>query len=354
MAPIKCARCDKAPTSKDILVCSACKLTYDIECASVTYARWNLMNPKQRTSWKCSTCCEQALQASKDNNSSVTTRAKTNRPANEAQSDGPARLNEAPVYSEDQMSTLISEIRLLRADIHTIREEMTQFREEMRTEIASCKTNVTKVEQRVNNIEERLLELEGCRSQTIELKATIECLKTEMNDKEQDMLINDVEIVGIPESSGESIEHMICLLATKIGTTLAVTDIAEAYRSGPRRIEASGAQPALPRPIVVRFVRRAVKERVLRAARVRRNMSTTDLELPGKAKSVYMNERLTRENRRIFKKAREEASKRSWKYVWTRFGRIEKQAEGRQAHRLRNDEDFSKVFMDSQLDTEMS
>lgn len=52
----KCAGCQKAFQNRDILKCSSCKLTYDIECANVSYKRYTLMEPRQKSGWICPAC----------------------------------------------------------------------------------------------------------------------------------------------------------------------------------------------------------------------------------------------------------------------------------------------------------
>ncbi|GBP10441.1 hypothetical protein EVAR_70654_1 [Eumeta japonica] len=61
MAPaIECAACYRAPTSKAVLSCSVCKLTYDIKCVSVTFKRFNLIEARYKANWQCPACyCEQ-------------------------------------------------------------------------------------------------------------------------------------------------------------------------------------------------------------------------------------------------------------------------------------------------------
>ena len=84
---------------------------------------------------------------------------------------------------------------------------------------------------------------------------------------------------------------------------------------------------------------------MLRAARVRRNLTTEGLNLPGQTNSIYINERLTKHNRLIFYKAHSLAREHQYKYIWTRDGKIFVcQAQGKSRHHLRTEEDVHRVF----------
>lgn len=102
-----------------------------------------------------------------------------------------------------------------------------------------------------------------------------------------------------------------------------------------------------PRPIVVRLARRALRDQLLKAARVRRGATTEGTDLPGPARKFYMNERLTRTNRLLFRRARELGDHHRWRFIWTRDGKIyARQHSGRDAlrHRIRTEADLNRVF----------
>lgn len=100
-----------------------------------------------------------------------------------------------------------------------------------------------------------------------------------------------------------------------------------------------------PRNISVRFARRATRDALLHAARVRRGLSTNDLGVNGPALRVYVNERLTRTNRQLFYNARQAGSQHRWKYVWTRDGKIYARKEDNiKAERVRYEDDIRRIF----------
>lgn len=75
-----------------------------------------------------------------------------------------------------------------------------------------------------------------------------------------------------------------------------------------------------PRPVVVTFTRRAPRDQMLRAARVRRGLTTDAIDIPGKSRKVFINEHLTKSNRILFSKARSIGHALHFKYIWTSNG----------------------------------
>ncbi|XP_045541400.1 uncharacterized protein LOC123722877 [Papilio machaon] len=176
---------------------------------------------------------------------------------------------------------------------------------------------------------------------------TIADLRIQLNDRDQELLLNDVEIAGLPEERNENVLHLVSVVAVKLGLTLEDRDIVHAERQGAvRRNRGDGeGAPQQPRPLVVRLARRAQRDALLRAARVRRGLTTADMNIAGTPRKFYVNERLTRNNRQLFGKTREAASRLQWKYVWTKGGRIfTRKEEGKAIERISSEEDIKKIF----------
>lgn len=183
---------------------------------------------------------------------------------------------------------------------------------------------------------------------TDDLSAAIAQLRADLNDRDQDLLLNDVEISGIPENDNESCGHILSAVALKLGVTLEERDVVSVGRVGGRRllaVSSEGPRPR-PRPLVLRLARRAIRDQLLRAARVRRGVTTVDLPLPNhEPNRFYLNERLTKTNRSLFGRARELASTHKWRFVWTRDGRIlARKDEGSPVQQLRTQDDIDRVF----------
>lgn len=207
---------------------------------------------------------------------------------------------------------------------------------------------------RMNNVEERVANVEKRLDNNInrEDSAVISKLQAEINQHEQDYILNDLEIAGLPEVKNENPLHLTSLLANKLGVTLDERDIVSAERVGRKILVAENdldkevaATQARPRALVVRLVRRGVRDELLRAARVRRGIDSSGLVSATAPRPVYVNERLSHFNKQLFHKVREESRRLNWKFVWTKNGKIFVRHDHAQtAIRIRDQKDIARVF----------
>ncbi|CAG9563452.1 unnamed protein product [Danaus chrysippus] len=89
------------------------------------------------------------------------------------------------------------------------------------------KGTLSEVCKRVDNVEARLSQLENKTPSVPEshLLEDIANLKTDLNEREKSCLLKDIEISGITERNGENLQHVVGLIARKIGITLEERDI---------------------------------------------------------------------------------------------------------------------------------
>ncbi|XP_028162380.1 uncharacterized protein LOC114354284 [Ostrinia furnacalis] len=254
------------------------------------------------------------------------------------------RLPTIPTENAEYVDTT-SEVKLYLNEMRALRLEITSFRETMSELTSTIKAQ----SKRLDNLESRIDSIEAKMSdskleQVTALEETISQLKSEIRERDQVSLLNDIEITNLPETSNENTTHILLTVAKKLGVDLDERDVVSTERAGPVRAPVEGAAPR-PRPLVARLARRALRDALLRAARVRRGLTTEGMSLPGSPRPYYVNEHLTRFYRQLFHKTREEAKRQNWKYVWTRDGRIfARREQGTPSYRIRSDADIVKVF----------
>ncbi|CAK1588908.1 unnamed protein product [Parnassius mnemosyne] len=104
-----------------------------------------------------------------------------------------------------------------------------------------------------------------------ELEKTVNLLKQELNDRDQEALLSDLEIGHLPEEKGENITHTISVLAVRLGVPLEERDVVFAERVGAAPLSLSvsteGGIAIRARRVVVRLARRSLRDELLRAAR---------------------------------------------------------------------------------------
>ncbi|XP_022824433.1 uncharacterized protein LOC111354968 [Spodoptera litura] len=257
----------------------------------------------------------------------------------------------APPVSLDlahEIRAFREELSALRVDIRELRQENAQFR----AAINGCNERLDAVVHRVDSLEQRFEAKDT--SSYDHLEETIADLKLQLNERDQDLLLNDVIVSGIPESKTENPAHILKTLSLKLGVDLDDRDIVNVERLGMvrRNFIAGSSQHDItehprPRAIAVRLSRRTVRDKLIQAARVRRGLTTADLDLHGQPRRVFVNEHLTRSNAKLFHLAREAGQRSKYKYVWTREGRIYvRKEDGVSAVRIRSHADIRKTFGD--------
>lgn len=233
-------------------------------------------------------------------------------------------------------SEFMGELRSLRDDIHVFRAEL-----------AHAKSSITRCTERLDSLESKIEDLETRAQKNPDLESTVVQLQKDLNDRDQELLASDLEISNLPEKPGENLMHLTLLIATKLSVKLDERDVISASRAGVRRVRAdsAGAPAQLrPRVVVVRLARPDLRDDMLRAARVRRGATTADLGVSDEQRKFYINERLTKLNRRLFHKAREAGKECNWKYVWTKRGRtFVRREQGSPAVQIGCEDDITKL-----------
>ncbi|CAK1590236.1 unnamed protein product [Parnassius mnemosyne] len=326
---VKCGACGRYLQATDGITCGKCDVSYHRGCLNLSE------KTKITASWMCPAC-------------------KNKVPRTGDHSNTPVKCQEVgdciPTHKDIELGL---EIRLFRNELSAMRNELKEVRDNitmLKDTVLACNKNLEEMDCRVTNLE-KLYEDRLIKCDTKILEDTISELRVQLNERDQDLLANDLEISGLPEQKGENPINTVMLCAKKIGLDIDHREIVHAERAGILRAfynNNNSAQKLMstgPRKIVVRMSRRAVRDEFLRCARVRRNKTSDSLGLPGDPCRIYINERLTPVNRKLFGKTREAAKKASWRYTWTKGGQIfVRKEDGKPVTRIRSDTDLSRVF----------
>lgn len=367
---LKCVGCLKTIDDGQYLRCSGCQERYDLLCANVSKEQYvNKMTTLDRNAWQCVLCISKKPKTGNINTPVRSAEDNVNRRRGGAVLTPQEQLDKSALEASGagNLGVTVDEKLLDSWDIQSLIVEFRQFREEMkatRMQMEVLNTTMSKLATRVDACDSRIdqlaarLDILECRANDGPVVAeradgslmeTVLQLKAELNERDQELLCNDIEISCIPELKSEGLPHIVMTLANKLGVTLAEQDIVSVVRVGrlPEPQDNAQSPQPRPRPIVVRLARRSVRDQLMQAARVRRGATTEGTGLSGPPRRFYVNERLTRENRLLFRRAREIGARLNWRFVWTRDGRVyARQHHGVDAprHRLRSEADLARVF----------
>jgi regulator of replication initiation timing len=277
-------------------------------------------------------------------------------------------INDESYISYNAFAALIEQqFNQFRSELYShFTTQLNSFRLEVNSSTNSLLAEIKGLKQKVDSVTGKInaLELENAalKSELAECKSSnspandtqalhekVSRLELQLDERDQATLVNDLEISGVPELKEESTVHIVMALATKIGVRLEEGDIVSADRVGPVREAApsEGSQPARPRPrpLVVRLARRALRDALLKGARVRRGATTEGIGLSDHiATKFHIHDRLTKNNRVLFK-ARERGRSEQWRFIWTKEGRIyARKSESSKVHRIRAETDLDRFF----------
>ncbi|KAJ8721631.1 hypothetical protein PYW07_002406 [Mythimna separata] len=142
---------------------------------------------------------------------------------------------EAALDSTSSATDFATELRLFKEELRSEFRLMHREFLQLRTEMAQLKDSLKASDQRVDTLEARVGSLEQRLEQKVLpdrglLENTIDELRYQLNARDQELLLNDVEVSGVPESKEESALHLVKVLGTKLGVTIDEKDVAGTQR----------------------------------------------------------------------------------------------------------------------------
>lgn len=348
----KCAGCGKFVSSTGVAACGLCPSLYHKGCIGL--ADTATINKD----WGCPECTKKKVRKGDNSCTPVRNVSGSNAQGLDGAPAPPQRTTITREVTrvctprpEELQASVVSDdvvVRGLRQELADCVAEIKEFRREM----GDLRMSFAGINARLDGFEQRLEIVENQRAPASETVAKLECtvlqLQQELNDRDQESLQADLEIGQLPEEKGENILHTVSVLSAKLGVTLEERDVVYAERMGVLQGAAAAGGEARSRRVVVRLARRDLRDRILQAARVRRTLTAADA---GRATAnehhvrIFVNERLSRINRQLFHRVREECRRLQWRFSWTKRGRIyARQADGKPAYPIRSEEDLARVF----------
>lgn len=169
---------------------------------------------------------------------------------------------------------------------------------------------------RLSLIEQRASNNEQYGSDIVELKNKCALLCSELKTRQQwDRLLN-LEIIGVPETNNEDLVKVLTQIAKFVDVIITPNDIEFANRIQPKQ-----SKPGSPRTIIAKLKNRAVKDNILAGIRRFHGITRSDIGMQG-TQRIFVNEHLTLDNKNLYKKCRDLATMRSYKYIWIRNCKI--------------------------------
>lgn len=181
---------------------------------------------------------------------------------------------------------------------------------ELKSSIEFCSNKIDDFEKKLNVYSEKIKLIEP-------IKEKCDAMQIKVEDYEQRSRLNNIEIVGIPEKQNENLLQMVTVQLSKtIQCPIAEQDIDSIHR-----VASYGHSNNKPKNVIVRFVSKLKKDKILACARKFKNLAANNLNF-SETNSVYINDHLSPTNKLLLRKVREAANENNFKYVWVRQCRI--------------------------------
>ncbi|KAL4704558.1 hypothetical protein ACJJTC_012275 [Scirpophaga incertulas] len=248
---VNCGACGNFLSLSGAAVCSICPIKYHRACLAITD------KTQLAKDWICLNCKRQMR---KGDNSQTPVKnlcedSGLEEPAQLSSSAGPAGASAAAASSA--RSPVLTEFRREFAECI---DEMREFRKEM----ALLRESFAAFTLRLDGVERRLEVLERGQSQgdaarVAQLELSISALRQQLNDRDQDALLSDIEVGHLLEEKGENTVHEVMVLAGRLGVPLEARDVVFAERVGARPAEVAGRV----RRVVVRLASRHLRDELM-------------------------------------------------------------------------------------------
>jgi len=189
--------------------------------------------------------------------------------------------------------------------------------------------NYKALQARLDSLEARNASLEA---ENAKLASKLQFCEASLNNLEQNSRREHVEISGIPEAEDENTKEIAIKVGSLIGVDITESDLSvshrlpkQSYRDVVREgSQASSNSSRFRAPnIIVKFVRRELRDRFYKARKFLRDKTIEDLDLGLHSENkIYISENLTQINKDLFKDSLKVRKDLKYKYIWTFYGRI--------------------------------
>lgn len=248
---------------------------------------------------------------------------------------------------DQESSSLIAEMRKMFLSFTVEQDKkLSKIQEsinDIRTQNAEIFKNIEFLSQEHDEFKNRLDKFEAERKEHL---CYISTLENKIDALERKSINTCVELRNISKlkqnETRYDLQDIISLLGSKLSLNIQPSDIKDIYRSY--------TKSETHKPIVVEFTSALMKESLIsnfkkfNKLNTGRRFCTTNIDIVGPARPIYLSELLTRKSKRIFFLARDFAKTHEYSFCWTARGQIYlRKKEGAPQIRVVSEEDLSKL-----------
>jgi len=284
-----CSVCTEDIFQGDDIKCSKCKDYLHFSCGGMRENNFRKMAKVNKEKWCCAKCKSTII------NTSIT------------------QEEDAFVGSNETLSNLTESVKFMSNQFDMFGKQLSEV---------------------LDSIKELKEENKSLKEINFKLNVDIASLSKKINVLEQNAIISNVEIIGVPEQKNENCVEVVENIATKLGVKLSVLNAFRMYSKFSNR----------PTKIIAKLNSPETKKQLMEFAK-KRKLITKHLNENWENGNIYINNELTAFNRDLFYKTRMFAKSNNFKFVWFKDLKIfiEKD-ENSKAYIVHDDLDLSKLL----------
>ncbi|KAI5630900.1 hypothetical protein NE865_16388 [Phthorimaea operculella] len=226
----------------------------------------------------------------------------------------------------EEISTKLTSMKIdLEAKITSMREDITNAIKSdiglLRSEITSTKNKQDELSAEQEKLIERTdrIEIDAAKNsgEISDLKGQIQNLQYDLNLQQQSERAKNIKISCVPEKSREDLKTYVIDIARYVGITITSSDILHITR-----VQSRSKISGRPKSIIAEMSSRLLRDSILSAVRGKKRLTTTDINIAGEPKNIYVNEHLTPSNKYLYLQTRRKANAAKFQFTWVRDGKI--------------------------------
>lgn len=286
MSVSECRKCRvQCETTEELLKCCECNGLFHPGCTKIrTMSKFIKLSEQKKTSWKCDEC----------NVESSSTSSST----------------------RDTENLVLEAIKELNKKMDSHYEELKAKMDENSNSLQKLQESVDEVKKEHESLKKECKEI---REQTCYVSDECHRLQQEVRELQQYTRRENLEIVGIPVTTGEDVYQIIEQVSKTLKVFYSRSEVSVAHRV-PLPARSKSRHPS----IIVRFVSRSSRETWLGAARTARptRLTTKDINPNLPEGHVYINEHLSPYNKLLLSKGKALVKEGKLAFAWAREGKI--------------------------------
>ena len=158
------------------------------------------------------------------------------------------------------------------------------------------------------------------KAKVLQSENEIKLLQQSFNDMDQYLRRDCVKIRGLPIDSQQNSNNLVLKIAEKIGIDIKESDISVSHILRRRNfVDQSRLRQNSTEAIIVKFVRRDIKDKFYRARKNLKNLTAANFDFESSNK-IFINENLTRKNKELFNSGLNIKREKGYKFIWTNNG----------------------------------